>query len=169
MRFALAAAAVSGLCLTSPAAASAESRAGTHLSHPSHQSADPADRAAAAPASAKPAPGTGPDPAPGAAPQAIGPSQLVEIEEASYTQCLQSAARHYGALAGRAGPGATAPGGDPYADCERAREAWKKALIALNPSGGPAAAEEHIGRKFGSIAAQTSATWQQAFNANNYQ
>lgn len=168
IRFSLAAAALSGLFLSSPAAASGENWASVHLPHLASQAVDASYRAGPAPGAGKPTPRIGPDAVPDAAAQAISPSQLVEIEEASYTMCLQSAARHYGALAGRAGPGA-APSGDPYSDCKSAREAWKKALVALNPSGGAEAAEKHIDRKFGQIAAQTTSTWQQAFNDNNYQ
>jgi hypothetical protein len=43
------------------------------------------------------------------------------------------------------------------------------ALVALDPAGGAEAAEKHIDRKFGQIAAQTTSTWQQAYKDNNYQ
>lgn len=166
--FSLAAAALFGICLPSPVAASGETQAGIRLAHLLNQALDPPYRVGRAPAAGTPTTATGRDPAPNATAQAISPSQLVEIEEASYTSCLQGAARHYGALAGRAGPGA-GPSGDPYTDCERALKAWKLALIALNPAGGLVAAEAHISGKLNHIAAQTTATWQQAYNDNNYQ
>lgn len=166
--FSLTAAALFGVCLPSPAAASDETQAGIRLAHLLSQALDPAYRAGRTSAAGRPTTTTIPDPGPKATAQVISPSQLVEIEEASYTSCLLNAARHYGALAGRAGPGA-GPSGDPYADCERSLKAWRLALIALNPAGGLVAAEEHIDSKLKHIAAQTSATWQQAYNDNNYQ
>lgn len=123
-------------------------------------------RAGLMPAAGAPSPQMGPDSVPNPS-RRISPRESVEIEERTYIACPQSAARHYEAVAGRTGPGA-ALSGDPYGDCKSARQAWIKALVTLNPAGGLAAAEAHVARKFDRIAAQTAATWQQAYNDSNH-
>jgi hypothetical protein len=95
-------------------------------------------------------------------------SQQAEVQEIGYVQCLQAAAQHYGAIAGRAGTNARSSNA-PFEDCARSLEAWREALTAANPGGGVAAAEAHIASRMSAITSDVMSIMQRAYDENNYQ
>lgn len=94
--------------------------------------------------------------------------QQADAQEADYVACLDAAAQHYGALAGRAGTG-VGSAGDPFADCRNFQQAWRDALARANPQRGLAAAEARINVRMVDIGRRVSARMNQAYQDNNYE
>jgi hypothetical protein len=103
--------------------------------------------------------------------QAPAPTSVLEIEqqimgaEAAWHSCLFGAASHFGARAGRAGPGAPPPP-DPFVECKSDGDRLQQLLAASPIQPPPGGTFVERSRR---ISGPISEAYMAAYQANNYE